>query len=284
MTPDGYCAQRIGAAAADAHYASLFATAAQRRGVYALYAYAGEVEEIATECHDAGVARSKLEWWREEIARLYDGAPRHPVTQALEPVIAAHALAREPFLAQLAATARGIGHVRFPNFPLLDGHCRHAGAPALLLATRVLGAPDAGAHERIEQLGAALRMQENLRHLGRDARRDVLLLPTEELRRFGVAESDVLATRQTPAFAALMAFAGERTGRALEDALGALPPLSRAAQLFVRILVALARAELDEIRRDGYRVLEHRIVLTPLRKLWIAWRTRLRGSRYSSNS
>ena len=30
---------------------------------------------------------------------------------------------------------------------------------------------------------------------------------------------------------------------------------------------------LDEIARDGYRVLERRIALTPLRKLWIAWKT-----------
>jgi phytoene synthase len=30
---------------------------------------------------------------------------------------------------------------------------------------------------------------------------------------------------------------------------------------------------LDEIEREGFRVLHQRIALTPLRKLWIAWRT-----------
>ena len=36
--------------------------------------------------------------------------------------------------------------------------------------------------------------------------------------------------------------------------------------------IALAGALLDEIERDGYQVLHQRIALTPIRKLWIAWR------------
>ena len=40
------------------------------------------------------------------------------------------------------------------------------------------------------------------------------------------------------------------------------------------IMAAIYRTLLDEIERDGYRVLDRRIALTPLRKLWIAWKTR----------
>lgn len=39
------------------------------------------------------------------------------------------------------------------------------------------------------------------------------------------------------------------------------------------IMAAIYRALLAEIRRDGYRVLDRRIALTPIRKLWIAWKT-----------
>ena len=42
------------------------------------------------------------------------------------------------------------------------------------------------------------------------------------------------------------------------------------------ILAEILLVTLAEIRRDGYRILHHRIALTPLRKLWIAWRTRRR--------
>ena len=42
-------------------------------------------------------------------------------------------------------------------------------------------------------------------------------------------------------------------------------------------MAAIYRTLLDEIERDGYRVLDRRIALTPLRKLWIAWKTARRG-------
>ena len=64
-----------------------------------------------------------------------------------------------------------------------------------------------------------------------------------------------------------------RARRWYERALAALPPEDRRAQRPGLIMAAIYRTLLDEIERDGYRVLDHRIALTPLRKLWIAWKT-----------
>ncbi|MGH8572923.1 MAG: hypothetical protein ACREX8_10155 [Gammaproteobacteria bacterium] len=52
--------------------------------------------------------------------------------------------------------------------------------------------------------------------------------------------------------------------------------MDRHAQQSAVILAELLLVTLAEIRRDGYRIRHHRIALTPLRKLWIAWRTRRR--------
>jgi phytoene synthase len=38
-------------------------------------------------------------------------------------------------------------------------------------------------------------------------------------------------------------------------------------------MAAIYRALLEEIERERYAVLNQRIGLTPLRKLWIAWKT-----------
>jgi phytoene synthase len=38
-------------------------------------------------------------------------------------------------------------------------------------------------------------------------------------------------------------------------------------------MAAIYQALLREIERDGFRVLDRRIALTPLAKAWIAWRT-----------
>ena len=47
-------------------------------------------------------------------------------------------------------------------------------------------------------------------------------------------------------------------------------------------MAAIYRTLLDEIARDGYRVLDRRTSLTPLRKLWIAWKTGADRSRSSA--
>ncbi len=42
-------------------------------------------------------------------------------------------------------------------------------------------------------------------------------------------------------------------------------------------MAAIYRTLLDEIRADGFDVLDRRTALTPVRKLWIAWKTWVRA-------
>ncbi|HEY3486902.1 MAG TPA: hypothetical protein VGL10_02445, partial [Gammaproteobacteria bacterium] len=60
-----------------------------------------------------------------------------------------------------------------------------------------------------------------------------------------------------------------------------LPAADRYNQRSGIIMAAIYEKLLDEIEADGYRVLEQRISLTPLRKLWIAWRTARREKKLS---
>jgi phytoene synthase len=52
-----------------------------------------------------------------------------------------------------------------------------------------------------------------------------------------------------------------------------LPATDRKAQRAGLIMAAIYQATLDEIVRDNYRVLDQRISLPPLRKLWLATKT-----------
>ena len=44
------------------------------------------------EVTDIGVARTKLAWWRTEVANLFAGHPQHPVTRALAPFVQPYGL------------------------------------------------------------------------------------------------------------------------------------------------------------------------------------------------
>ena len=86
-----------------------------------------------------------------------------------------------------------------------------------------------------------------------------------------------LRARGSPEFANLMAFEVERARSWYDRALAQLPAADRRAQRAGLAMAAIYRTLLDEIARDGYRVLDRRIALTPLRKLWIATRAAWRA-------
>jgi len=109
--------------------------------------------------------------------------------------------------------------------------------------------------------------------VGEDARRGRVYLPLDELASHGLSAEDILARRGGDAFRRLMAFQADRAESFYEAAFAKLAPEDRRDQRAGLIMAAIYRALLREIRDDGFGVLERRIALTPLRKLWIAWKT-----------
>jgi phytoene synthase len=74
-----------------------------------------------------------------------------------------------------------------------------------------------------------------------------------------------------------MKFQTERAHAIYDEALALLPKEDRRAQRPGLMMAAIYRTVLDEIERDNFKVLNQRISLTPLRKLWLAWKTYVRG-------
>jgi 15-cis-phytoene synthase len=145
------------------------------------------------------------------------------------------------------------------------------------LSAGIFGYSNPSTLEYAETLGIAFQLTNIIRDVGEDARRDRVYIPQEDLARFGLAAEDILARREDPRFSALMAFEADRAIGYYERACERLAPEDRRRQRAGLIMAAIYRATLEEIRRDGYRVLDRRIALTPLRKLWIAWKTWVRS-------
>jgi phytoene synthase len=141
------------------------------------------------------------------------------------------------------------------------------------MSAEIFGYRSAATLGYARDLGIAFQLTNIIRDVGEDARRGRIYLPQDELAQFGVAPSDVLRGHSSPAFAALMQFEVARARRWYEQALAKLPPDDRRAQRAGLAMAAIYRTLLEEIARDDYRVLDRRIALTPLRKLWIATRT-----------
>ena len=273
MTPDEYCAQKVAASGSSFATSFRFLSRRRRQAITALYAFCREVDDAVDDCTDAGVARMALAWWRCELAALYDGRPTHPVTRALAESIRHFALPQEQLGEIIDGMEMDLETTRYADFKALHLYCYRVASVVGLLAAEIFGYSDRGTLKYAHDLGLAFQLTNIIRDVGEDARRGRIYLPQDELARFGVAEADILLARQTPAFAALMDFQVARAREHYERALAQLPACDRRPQVAGLIMAAIYRTTLEEIAKDGYRVLTHRLSLPPLRKLWIAGRT-----------
>ena len=130
--------------------------------------------------------------------------------------------------------------------------------------------------EYARRLGLAMQLTNIIRDVGDDARRGRIYLPVAELQQFEVKAQEILSRTYSDRFAALMAFQAERAQRTYDEAYALLPPADRRAQKPGLMMANIYRTLLREIEAGGFQVLHQRVSLTPLRKLWIAWKTNWR--------
>ena len=277
MTPDQYCQQRAAASGSSFYYSFLFLEPPRRQAITALYAFCREVDDVVDECADPELARTKLAWWRNEIAALYAGKPGHPVTQALAKALENYQLPQQQLLEIIDGMEMDLDHTRYPDLRALNLYCYRVAGVVGLLAAEIFGYRERATLQYAHDLGLAFQLTNIIRDVGEDARRNRIYLPLEELERYHVQPGDILSASYSDNFRLLMEFQIERAEHTYCQALAQLPRCDRKAQRPGLVMAAIYRALLAEIRRDGCRVLDRRISLTPLRKFWLAWKTWLWG-------
>jgi phytoene synthase len=277
MTPDEYCQQKAAQSGSSFYYSFLFLPAERRRAITALYAFCREVDDAVDEPSDQGVAQTKLAWWRSELAQLYAGNPQHPVTRALAPSVKPYGLSHERLNEIIDGMEMDLRQSRYLDFTGLRLYCHRVAGVVGLLAASIFGYSKPQTLDYAERLGLAFQLTNIIRDVGEDARNNRIYLPMDEMKQFDVTAADILNARHTGNFERLMQFQGARAEKLYQEAYELLPDEDRRAQRPGLIMAAIYRTLLDEIRKDGFKVLSQRTALTPTRKLWIAWKTWVRA-------
>jgi 15-cis-phytoene synthase len=277
MTPHEYCQTKTAKSGSSFYYSFLFLPQEQRRAITALYAFCREVDDVVDECSDVGVARVKLAWWRNEVDALYQGRPQHPVAMALAEVTRRFNLPQRHLQEIIDGMEMDLDHNGYPDFAALRLYCHRVAGVVGLLSAEIFGYQDPRTLDYAADLGLAFQLTNIIRDVGEDARRNRIYLPLDELREHRVSATEIAAARESDDFRGLMEFQIDRALGFYERAIAALPSVDRRSQRAGLVMAAIYRALLDEIRADGCRVLTHRTSLTPIRKLWIAWKTWLKG-------
>ena len=230
---------------------------------------------------DAGVAATKLAWWRKEVAAAFAGRPSHPVTQALMPHVTAFDIRAEHLNAVIEGCEMDLQQTRYLDFPGLARYCHLVAGVVGEVASGIFGRQDAQTVAYAHKLGLAMQLTNIIRDVGDDARRGRIYLPVNELQQFDVKAHELLK-REAPwgysdRFVNLMRFQAERAHALYDEAFALLPAADRKAQLPGIMMANIYRTLLREVERTEFQVLHQRISLTPVRKIWIAWVTSWRG-------
>jgi len=277
MTPEDYVQQKAAASGSSFYYAFLFLPPPRRAAITAFYAFCREVDDVVDEVQDPGVAHTKLAWWQSEVAQAYAGHATHPVLQALMPHATAYGIRQDHLLAVIQGCQMDLEQTRYLDFPGLQRYCHLVAGVVGEVAARIFGQTEAATTAYAHKLGLAFQLTNIIRDVGEDALRGRIYLPVNELQKFDVKAHEILDRKYSSRFRALMQFQASRAHQLYDEALALLPAADRRAQKPGLMMASIYRTLLREIEDEDFQVLHQRISLTPLRKLWLAWKVQALG-------
>lgn len=258
--------------------ASFFVPSRLRPHIFAIYAFARSADDFADEPEYAGRRASELDRWEEHLAAVFhDEPPSHPVFAALQGTIAEFDLPITPFAALLSGFRADLEVRRYATHAELRRYTSLAAEPVGQLYLYLSGYRDPTLHRFAEELSSGLAFANFWQDVGADLDRGRIYLPGEDLEHFGVAESDLLARRQSPELGALIRYQVARTRAMFERA----RPLIDAVGDDIAVELALmwhgGNRILDKIAATGDAILRRRPRLTSADKSRVvaralAWR------------
>jgi squalene synthase HpnD len=264
---------RVAAAGTSFYWAMRLLPEARRDGMFAIYAYCREVDDIADSDAPPAAKRAELANWRREVERLFDGRPATALGRVLAEVARAYELRREDFLAIIDGMEMdAAADIRAPSLAGLDLYCDRVASAVGRLSVRIFGS-DLPAADRVAwALGRALQLTNILRDLAEDGARGRLYLPREHLDAAGIDSADPATVLRHPSLGAaceqLAALAEERFAEAAE----AMRQCPGRAMRPAAVMGAVYRAILRRLRQRGWRDLEREVKLPAPLKLWFALR------------
>jgi phytoene synthase len=268
-----HCEALVRAADKDRYLASLFAPAAARQHLHALYAFAGEIARVHEAAREPLPGEIRLQWWRDVLAGEGRGeVSANPVAAAFLETIARCALPRARLIALIDAHGFDLYDDAMPSLAGLDAYADHTSGTLFALAAQILGGTD-GADAiaaAATPAGIAYGVAQRLRTFPRDLARRQLFVPLDLLAQHGVTREEIEVRQNVPglrgALAALRDHARAAFGR-FHAAAPSIPEACAPAFLVVALVPPLL-ARLDATAADPFELVE----VPQWRRQWVLWR------------
>ena len=269
MTPLKYCEEKAAIPGSNAYFSTRRLKAPYYEAIVAILAFYKEIEDITLLQTDPVIAHAKLNWWRDEVIKIQDGEPSHPVALALQQVLKPFSVSPLRLIGLIEGLEQNLTLPTFEKFEDVVIHImRTAGIREILIA-EILQKESSVPTETIYQFALVIELVNYLQNLRHYVRRGIFYFSEDELKQFGVQKELLQNFKTTPEIVKLLEFQAEKIRRAYDKAME-IKESMELKNLIIRSKVALA--VLKTLQSENYRVLENFINITPLRCWWITWR------------
>ncbi len=266
-----HCAAQVREHDRDRYLASLFAPAAKRDALNALYAFALEIGRVRDVAREPMPGEIRLQWWREVLDGQRDGeAAGHPVAAALTATVARHTVDPARLTAYIDANTFDLYDEPFRTLDDLDNHAALTAGLLMSAAAKILGHEGFAIETLTRHAGIALSIECLLLALPQHAARHQLYVPLEVLDRHGVDRETLFAGQESDALRAALAELRRHARRQLQAArleAGEVP----AGIMPALLPVAQVGPTLRLMDRRGYEPLAPE-PLSRLKRQWLLWR------------
>ncbi len=230
---------------------------AKREAMAALYAFCREVDDVADEDTVAlDQRRVGLAAWRADIRKACsaDGRPEFPTNRELQPVIRQYGLKFELFDELIQGCEMDLDTLRHADFPALELYCHRVASVVGMLSIEIFGYRDPACRKYAWHLGQALQLTNILRDVKVDAQRGRIYLPLDQLRRFDVAEEEILRGEYSDRYAALARHVASEARRHYRAAREILPTGDRRSMIAAELMGSVYWRLLRKLEQKRFNV------------------------------
>jgi len=272
-------------AARNFYYAFLVLPRRKREALYAVYAFMRRCDDITDDPRlSPAERRQQLETW---VDALHEAQQGHPTDDAIllaltdaqrrftipsglldELALGTAMDVEESELPALAADTPGLS-IHYKTFEELRAYCYRVASVVGLVCIHVFGYRDPSAEPLAERCGLAFQLTNIIRDVKEDAGLGRIYLPEEDLAKFGLTVSDVLASPDPARFRPLLAMEADRAREFYASGEELIPYISEDSQPALWVLVTIYRSLLERIAEKQYDVFTAKVALSTWEKLRI---------------
>jgi len=263
------------------HYSFLFLDKRQQQAIKTIYAFCREVDDIVDGCNEKSVAMHKISWWQDEVTRIFEAKALHPIGKSIQYYLQFFKLEKIWFDEILQGMLMDINYHGYASLNDLNVYCHNVAGTVGMLSVSIFNQhPSQAIYDFAKKLGTSLQYINIIRDIGEDARRGRIYLPLDHLSQYNIDEEEILALSCDPTqLAACLEGFASKAHACYRQALELLSDTELVTNKCGIIMAELYFHTLTQIHKSNYDVLNQRIGLTPLKKLWIAVKTNYKITR-----